>query len=130
MICILSFIVLGILGIFSTTHRQLAKEAFRCVAKRIILRPCITGFDKKIKSKIVGKILKRNQPIGKFVHKYFQALAWVFVILMTVSFIYSALGIYNLIRYKTCDPAHPENCILTPKQIDKGCTCEQACEHE
>lgn len=113
MICILSFAVLGILGIFSATHRALAKEAFECVARRMILRPCTTGFDKKIKSKIVGKILKKNQPIGKFVHKHFQALAWVFVILMTISFAYSVYGIYNLARYDTCSPENSEACPLT-----------------
>ena len=48
MFCIVAFVVLGIMGIFSATNRGLAKEAFDCVLRRVTLRPCTTGFDQKM----------------------------------------------------------------------------------
>ncbi|MFH1392142.1 MAG: hypothetical protein ABIG90_00455 [bacterium] len=124
MICIIALAVFSLLGLFSLKYRYLAKEAFECVFNRLRFRPCQTGLDQRIKSKIISKILKHNQKTGRFVNKYFEVISWFFVIIMLASFVYSAFGIYNLIRYKTCDPNHPENCPLTPKQIQQGCGCE------
>jgi hypothetical protein len=57
MFCIVAFAVLSILGIFSATNRALAKEALDCVLRRVTLRPCNTGFDEKIKAKILGSVI-------------------------------------------------------------------------
>ena len=51
MFCIVAFVVLSILGIFSAANRRLAKEALDCVFRRITFRPCNTGFDEKMKAK-------------------------------------------------------------------------------
>jgi hypothetical protein len=55
--CIIALIVFSIMGIFSASHRALAKEAFSCVFKRITFRPCDTGFQEKIKGKILSKLI-------------------------------------------------------------------------
>ena len=52
MACLIALIIFGIMGIFSASHRALAKEAFICVFKRVTFRPCDTGFKEKIKGKI------------------------------------------------------------------------------
>ena len=60
MFCLIALIIFSILGIFSATHRQLAKEALDCVFRRVTLRPCNTGFDKKVKGKVIGKLLNKS----------------------------------------------------------------------
>ncbi len=54
MFCIVAFVVLSILGIFSASNRVLAREALDCVLRRVTLRPCNTGFDEKMKAKLLG----------------------------------------------------------------------------
>ena len=71
MFCIVAFAVLSILGIFSATNRALAKEALDCVLRRVTLRPCNTGFDEKIKAKILGSVITRSEVAARFLNKYF-----------------------------------------------------------
>ena len=61
MFCIVAFIVLSIISIFSVSHRALAKEAFDCVFRRVTLRPCNTGFQEKMKAQITGKLLMKSE---------------------------------------------------------------------
>lgn len=124
MVCLIALVIFAVLGIFSLKFRQLAKEAFECVFNRLKFQPCQTKLDERIKAKVIAKTLKHNNRAGKFVQKYFEAISWFFIILMLASFAYSVLGIYNLIRHGTCDPKHPESCILSPKQINQGCDCK------
>ena len=125
MFCLIALIVFSILGIFSATHRQLAKEAFDCVLRRITLRPCNTGFDKKIKGKVIGKLLNKSPKLAKGVHRFWEQISWALVILFFVSMFFSGKSAYNLIKYKTCDPANPQNCILTSKE---DCSPSGNCE--
>ena len=111
MICFIALIVFAILGTFSATHRPLAKEAFDCVFRRITLRKCNTGFDRKMKMKISASLLKKNKAVGGFVFKHFELISWALTILMIVSLIYSAIGIYNFVVYGDCNPQNPGNCV-------------------
>ena len=113
MICLIAMVVFAFLGIFSASHRELAWEAFDCVFRKTTFRPCNTGFDQKMKGKIVGKILARSPRAAGFVHKRFELISWFFTLLMLASFAYSAYSVYNLVVFGTCDPAHPENCVFT-----------------
>ena len=79
MFCIVAFIVLSILGIFSAANRRLAKEALDCVLRRITFRPCNTGFDEKMKAKILGKVIMRSEKLASFINKRFEILAWAFL---------------------------------------------------
>lgn len=102
MICILALIVFGILAIFSASHRPLAKEAFECVFRRITLRKCETGLDKRLKSQITGKLMRRSPFIAGLAYKHFELISWFFVILLFVSLGYSIYGGYNYYLYGNC----------------------------
>lgn len=129
--CILALIVFGILGIFSASHRALAKEAFSCVFRRITLRPCNTGFADKIKGKILSKIITRSEFIAKMVNKHYEILSWIFFILMLGSTIWVMRGAYNFYVYGSCnglnqsgfcafDPSGENNKVTT---LDDNLTC-------
>jgi hypothetical protein len=76
------------------------------------LRPCESGLDNKIKMKVVSKVFDHHEGTGKFVNKHFEILSWIFIILLTISTIVVAQGLYNVYLFGTCDPVHPEQCII------------------
>lgn len=128
MFCLGALIVFSILGIFSASHRRLAKEAFECVFKRITFRPCTTGFDQKIKGRIIGKLLNRSPKLARGINHLWEPISWFLVILFFLSLFFSGKSIFYLIKYKTCDPANPENCILSTQECSpsdhcKPCSC-------
>lgn len=115
MICVIALIVFGILGIFSASHRLIAKEAFECVFRRITLRKCETGLDKRLKAQITGKLMKRFPKTGKQVYKHFELLSWIFLILLLASIFFAGQGIYNAAVYGNCyGPGSTEFCPLSP----------------
>ena len=133
MFCIIAFAVLAILGIFSATNRALAKEAFDCVLRRVTLRPCTTGFDEKMKAKILGSVIMRSETAARFLNKNFEILSWIFFILTLASFAWSARGLYLFYVTGSCnglndsgfcvfDPKGENNEVSTPAQ---GCSVNQ-----
>lgn len=101
-ICFIALIVFGILAIFSAKYRVIAKEAFECVFKRITLRKCTTGVDKRLKAQITGNLMRKNMRIGGFIYRHFEAISWFFTILLLASIFFSARGLYNYAVYGTC----------------------------
>mgnify|MGYP001594830241 FL=1 len=101
--CIIALIVFGIMGIFSASHRALAKEAFICVFRRITFRPCNTNFQEKVKGKILSKIITRSTFLAKMVNKHYEILSWIFFILMLGSTFYVLRGGYNFYIYGSCN---------------------------
>jgi protein-disulfide isomerase len=129
--CIVALIVFGIMGIFSASHRALAKEAFSCVFKRITFRPCNTGFQDKIKGKILSKLVVRSTFLAKMVNKHYEILSWIFFILMVGSAVWVIRGGYNFYVYGSCnglnesgfcafDPTGENNKITS---LEDGSTC-------
>lgn len=118
MICIIALIVLAILSIFSAKYRPHAKEALNCVARRLTLRPCTVRFDQNVKAKITSKLLQKSPGLARFTHKHFEAISWVFTVVLFLSLAYSAYGIGNLIIYGTCDPV-TNQCIFDPQEPNK-----------
>ena len=115
MFCITAFVVLSIMGIFSATNRQLAKEAFDCVFRRITFRPCTTGFDEKMKAKILGKVISRSERTARFLSRYFELLAWVFFIIFLASIIFTARGIYLFYTTGSCNGLNNTGfCVFDP----------------
>lgn len=115
MICIIAMIVFGIMSIFSAAYRKIAKEALECVFKRITLRKCDTGLDQRLKSKVIGSLMKRNQKAARFAFKNFEVLSWVFTILLIGSLVYTAYGIVNLAIYGNCTGNTGGFCIFAPQ---------------
>jgi hypothetical protein len=131
MICVIALVVFGILGIFSAKHRRIAKDALNCVFKRITLRKCDTGLDKKLKAQITGKLLRKAPRLAGGVYKHFEVVSWAFVVLLFVSLFFLGQGVYNLAKYGSCDP-HSEFCMFNPSAgvscgsvhcEEFGCSC-------
>lgn len=115
MICLIALFVFGILGIFSVTHRRLAIEAFDCVFRKVRFKPCNSDLDKRLKSQITGKLIRRTPRIAKFTYKNFEVISGIFVILMFVSFLYSGIAVYNVFVYDNCNGPHSDDfCIFNP----------------
>src|SRR3989344_134184 len=115
-VCIIALVVFGILGIFSATHRAVAKEAFECVLRKATLRPCNTGLDSRLKMIVSLKVMKQHSGAGKFIHKHFEAISFVFMLLMLSSIAFSAIGIYNLWAFGNCNGENSsELCLLNPE---------------
>jgi len=112
-LCIIALIVFSIMSIFSVRYRVLAKQAFRCVFLKMTFRPCESGLDQKIKMSIVSTIFDHSPRSAKFLNKHFELLSWIFVILSIASFVLVAQGAYNIYLYGSCDPLHPEQCLIT-----------------
>ncbi len=112
--CIVALVILGFLGIFSAKYRAWAREAFDCVARRVTLRPCRTGFNEKVKATVTSSLMKRSPRVARFTHRHFEVISWLFSVSMILSMGYTAYGLYNLATVGTCDPAHPEQCVFNP----------------
>lgn len=130
--CIIALIIFGILGIFSASQRALAKEAFDCVFRRITFRPCNTGFQEKIKGKLLAKLVKHSTFLAKLLNKHYEIFSWIFFILMVGSMIWVFRGGYNFYVYGSCnglnqssfcafDPSGENNKIST---IGDNSTCD------
>jgi len=112
-ICFIALFVFGFLAIFSAKYRPFAKEAFNCVFKRMTLRKCDMGFDKKLKAKITGRLMRKSPKTGAFVFKNFEAISWFFTIVMIASLAYSAVSIYNIVVYNNCNGPNSGYCAIT-----------------
>ncbi len=115
MFCIVSAIILSILGIFSASNRQLAKEALDCVLHRITFRPCTTGFDEKMKAKILGVVITRSEKFARFLNKFFEPISWIFFFLLLAA---SAMFIRGLVLFYTTGSCNGVNstgfCVFDP----------------
>ena len=112
-ICIVAMVVLAVMSIFSAKYRSWAREAFDCVLRRLTIRPCNTGFNEKMRAKITSTLMKRHMGFAKFTHKHFEAISWIFTIIMFVSIAYMSFALYNLVVFGTCDPVSGE-CVFNP----------------
>ena len=130
MFCIIAFIVLSILGIFSASNRVLAHEALDCVLRRITLRPCTTGFDQKMKAKILGTVIGRSEKAARFINRHFELLSWIFFILLLSSSILAVNGTYLFYRYGSCNGLNQTGvCLYDPKgESNKVSTIDTNCD--
>ena len=115
MFCIVAAIILSILGIFSASNRQLAKEAFDCVFHRITFRPCTTGFDEKMKAKILGKVITRSEKGARFLNKNFELISWVFFIALFAASIMFIRGLFLFYTTGSCNGVNSTGfCVFDP----------------
>ncbi len=103
------------MGIFSASHRELAKEAAKCVFRRLTFRPCNTTFQDKAKGKILGWLLRRSPFLAKMFNRYSEVLSWIFIILMVGSTVWAGRGIYNYYYYGSCNGLNSSSfCVFDP----------------
>lgn len=120
-VCLIALPVLLVLGLFSATHRKLAKEALKCAFNKLGRRPCDSTLEQKLKKMAFGALLKRNERLAGYVFKNFEKLAVVFGILMVLSAAGTAWGLYNLYLYGNCNgPATNEFCVFNPETYSSG----------
>ncbi|HUD44757.1 MAG TPA: thioredoxin domain-containing protein [Patescibacteria group bacterium] len=121
MFCFLALIVFAIMGIFSASNRELAKEALACVFTRVTFRPCRTNFKDKTKAMLLGKLVTRSAVVAKFVNKNFELLSWAFFILSVVSTIWVAKGVYDYYLYGNCNGLNSSGfCVFDPKGLNSS----------
>ncbi|MDO8625468.1 MAG: thioredoxin domain-containing protein [Candidatus Diapherotrites archaeon] len=109
------------MGIFSASHRKLAKEAWTCVFRTVTLRKCESNFDQKMKTKISVGLLKYNKTLGKLVFKHFNALSWILVAFTVISIAGIGVGIYNWGVFGNCNGANTNDlCLLNPETYSSG----------
>ncbi len=114
--CIVALVVFGFLGIFSAKYRTYFKESLHCLKRTVMLKPCDTEFDRRLKAKITAGLMKRSEKLGKFVYNKFTMIAWILLLAMIISSIFSAISIYNLMIYGNCNgPESTDICGLNPE---------------
>jgi len=116
MFCIVAFIILAVLGIFSASCRGLAREALDCVLRRVTLRPCTTGFDERMKSRILGSVINRSETAARVLNKNFEVISWMFFLLMLGSTLFAVRGLYLFYVTGSCSGSNQSSfCIFDPK---------------
>lgn len=113
MFCIAAFIIFLILGIFSARYRKLAKKAWACVARKMTFRPCEIGFKEEAKNMLIGSLILTRPKLAKFLDKWIDTLATIFVILSLWSLLVVFQSGLNLFVYDTCTPQNAESCSLS-----------------
>jgi protein-disulfide isomerase len=115
MLCFLGLLVLAILALVSARYRPLAREALDCVFRRVTLRRCTTGLDKRLKAMVTGRLVAAHPGAARFLHRYLEALAWLFVVLVVGSTANLGYGFYNYYRYGNCNgPSGTGFCVFDP----------------
>lgn len=115
MFCIIAFIVLSMIAIFNVSYRELAKEAYDCVFRKITRRPCNTGFKEKMKAKLVGKVLPRSVFVARLLNKHFELLSWILFLLTIASIFWTGKGLINYYLYGSCNGLNDSGfCVLDP----------------
>ncbi len=120
MICIIALFVFAVLAIFSAKYRPLAAEAFDCVFRRVTFRKCRSGLDKRLRSQITGKLMKKSSRCGRWVYKHFEWISWFFLIILILSVVQTGISIYNYAAYGNCNGPDEEGfCIFDPMGSNK-----------
>jgi len=112
MFCIAAFIVFVVVGIFSVRYRRLAKKAWSCVARKITFRPCEIGFKEDTKNLLIGKLIFTRPRLAKFLDKWIEFFATIFVVLSVWSLVVVLQSGLYLFVYDTCTPKNAESCSL------------------
>ena len=121
--CLVALIVFGIMGIFSASQRKLAKEALICVFRRVSFRPCQTGFQEKVKGKLVTKLLQRSAFWAKILNKYYEIFSWIFFLIFLGSIVWLGWGGYNFYVYGSCNGLNSTSfCAFDPSGANNKIT--------
>ncbi|MFB6242374.1 MAG: hypothetical protein ABEJ36_06265 [Candidatus Nanosalina sp.] len=113
MLCLLSFMVFGFLGIFFAGYRSLALEALDCMLQRARTGECDADFETKMRSTIIGEAMDKSPRLAKFLNSYLEYITWLLIVLLLVSMVIAGVGIYNYIVFGNCNgPSATGGCSL------------------
>ncbi len=113
--CIVGIVIFGILGIFSAKYRRYFRESLHCLKRQMLLKPCDTKFDMKMKAKIAAAAGKFWPALGRFVFRRFMLLSWVMILMLIFSVASVGIGVYNTVAYGNCNgPDSTDFCLFNP----------------
>jgi len=110
-LCLVALLVFSVMSLGSAKYRPLAKEAFKCVTKTLMLSPCDMAFEQRVKAKVTAKLLNVSPPLARTFYWNFKVFAWGFTGIFFASLIYTIYTFYNFAVYGSCEPGEP--CYLT-----------------
>jgi hypothetical protein len=114
-LCLLALIVFAGLAAVSARYRPLAREALACVFRRVTLRKCTTGFDRRVKAALVGRVMPTHPEAARLLHRHLEVIAWAFVLVFSGSGSYLGYGLYNFHHYGSCyGPVRRGFCVFDP----------------
>jgi protein-disulfide isomerase len=83
--------------------------------RRVTLRPCNTGFDEKMKAKLLGIVIVRSERGAAWLNRFFEPLSWVFFILMLGASFMSLRGVYLFYTTGSCNGVNSSAfCVFDP----------------
>src|SRR3989344_2557701 len=134
-LCFIALPIFLILGIFSVKYRILTKDALDCLGRTITFRKCKSQLDERIKANITGKIMKKSSKVGLFFYKNFQLITTIFLILLFLSLIFSAVGLFNYLKYGNCYGPEKDNYFcpyasLFGSEESTSCNNPELCTNE
>jgi len=115
---LVALVVFSVMSIWSAKYRRLAKEAFKCVRKTLMLSPCDMAFEQKVKAKVTAKLLNISPTLARGFYQNFRIFAWAFTASFFVSLFITAYSFYNFAVYGSCDPGEP--CYMTALGVSIG----------
>lgn len=103
------------MGIFSASHRELAKEAFVCVSKRLTFRPCEASFSDRMRGRLVGYLMDKSPMLARFLQKHLEMFSWIVFVLMVGSTGWALWGGFNYYAYGSCNGLNASGfCLFDP----------------
>lgn len=120
MVCIAAFLVLLVLGVFSARHRRALGQAWRCVVRRVTLRPCDTSFAQDVQDRLLAPVAAWRPALVRPAARAIELGALVIVLTTVWSLYVVAKGGLNLWVYGTCDKADPQGCSLGAEACSIG----------
>ena len=115
-LCFIALPVFLVLSIFSAKYRALARRAMDCVLRTATLRPCESGLDDEIKAASIAGIMKVSPAAASFVNRHIEALSLFFMLLMLLSVVFTAEGLYNYWQYGNCNGLQGGFCPISDIQ--------------
>ena len=114
-LCWIALPVFAFLSIFSVRYRRLARESLKCLFKTAVMQKCDSELNQKIRSDISGRLMKISPGISKLFYNYYKIITFVLLIVILLSAYFSIAGIYNYIKYGSCNgPSSDGFCIFDP----------------
>jgi hypothetical protein len=102
-LCLLALPIFAVLSIFSVKYKKLTKDALECIFKTVTLRKCTSGLDDRIRADVTGTFLKFSPATARLFYKHYKIISWIILILFLLSTYYSAVGVYNYVKYGNCN---------------------------